>query len=63
MNPQLNIFKGQPRHEFRVDQVTRAFVERMRALVASGADSAIVAQEMRERCIPYHVVARVVSGR
>lgn len=63
INAQLSIFKGIPRHELRVDWPMRQFVERMRDLVAIGVDRNTLTLQMRERGVPYHVMARVLEGR
>lgn len=63
LNAHLNIYRGQPRHELRVDWPMRQFVERMRALVATGVDRNTLTLQMRERGVPYHVMARVLAGR
>lgn len=63
LNAQLGIFKGMPRHDLRVDLAMRAFIDRMRDLIVLGIPHNDVTLRMQERGVPYHVMARVLSGR
>ena len=63
LNTQLSIYKGQPRHELRVDWRLRQFVDKMREMVAEGVCHKVLAAAMKERGVPYHVADRVLSGR